>query len=150
MLQHRLRKPAAGRVAAAKGKGSAHPLKGILKSFFCGAASCLALLCTAALLFEKTNLPLALVYPAACLAAAVGAFVSGLVLAWSWARYRLLAGLACGAFCCLCLLLAAVAGGSIPQADGRNLSLLIVLLLGGTAGGAAAAMFAPARAGQVH
>ena len=134
----------ARRSAGKKRTGTAGALCGIALSFLCGAGCCLLLLCGAALAFAHTALPLALARPVACAAAAGGAFVSGLVLARSWGRRKLLAGLGCGGFYCACLLLSSLAAGGAPQPGAGELSLLAAVLLGGTAGGAAAALRDPA------
>ena len=132
----------ARRAAGKKQTGTAGAVRGIALSFLCGAGCCLLLLCGAALAFAHTALPLAL--PVACAAAAGGAFVSGLVLARSWGRRKLLAGLGCGGFYCACLLLSSLAAGGALQPGAGELSLLAAVLLGGTAGGAAAALRDPA------
>ena len=67
-----------------------------------------------------------------------------LVLARSWGRRKLLAGLGCGGFYCACLLLSSLAAGGALQPGAGELSLLAAVLLGGTAGGAAAALRDPA------
>lgn len=116
----------------------------ILRSFLLGIGCCLLLLCGIAWLFERTTLPLTLVRPAACFAAAIGVYISGMDLARACANYKLLIGLACGVFYCLCLFLAALMAGGLPIPDSGNLSLAAAVLLSGTAGGATAALRQPA------
>lgn len=116
----------------------------ILRSFLLGVGVCMALLCAIAWLFERTTLPLTLVRPAACLAAAIGVYISSMDLARACTSYKLLIGLACGGFYCLCLFMAALIAGGFPIPDSGNLSLAAAVLLSGTAGGATAALRQPA------
>ena len=106
-------------VCRKKRTGTAGAVRGIALSFLCGAGCCLLLLCGAALAFAHTALPLALARPAACAAAAGGAFVSG----WCWraagGRRKLLAGLGCGGFYCACLLLSLRWQPGAPRSRGR-------------------------------
>lgn len=115
----------------------------IVRSFLLGTVSCALLLCILSLIFEKTTLPLTLVRPAACLAASVGVYLSGWDLARGFARYKLLIGLGCGAFYCLCLVAAALFAGGIASPTTGNLSLAAAILLSGMAGGATAALRQP-------
>lgn len=115
----------------------------IVRSFLLGIVSCALLLCILSLIFEKTTLPLTLVRPAACLAASVGVYLSGWDLARGFSRYKLLIGLGCGFFYCLCLVAAALFAGGIASPTTGNLSLAAAVLLSGTAGGATAALRQP-------
>ena len=89
-------------------------------------------------------MPLTLVRPLACAAAAAGAFVSAWVFAARVRRQRLLCGLGCGVFYAVCQLTAAWAvNGSLPAGSGA-LMLPLALLCSGVAGGALAAVLAGA------
>ena len=112
----------------------------VLRSFLAGVGSAAAVLCLLSVIFANTGLPLNWVGPAACMAAGLGAFVSGLVLGCSVGRLRLLAGAACGVFYCLCAIAASLLAARMPSASEANLSLLAVLMLGALAGGAAGAL----------
>lgn len=112
----------------------------ILRSFFAGAGTGMGVLCLMAVVFSKTNFPLNWIGPAACGAAAVGAFVSGMVLSHSVNRFKLLMGMACGAFYCLCSMGASLLNSRMPSVDETNISLLAVLMLGAVAGSAAGAL----------
>ena len=94
----------------------------------------------AALLLTHTPLPLHLVRPMACLAAAAGAALSGALLAGKIGRQRLICGLVCGAFYSLCLLAAAVLAHGVPSWTHSDTMLPLALLLGGTLGGALSAV----------
>jgi len=113
----------------------------LLKSFGCGMGAMLLIGAAAAAVFSRTALSLELVKPAACGAVAVGALLSGLVLADSLAQRRLLCGLGCGAFYAVCLIAATGLSGQVPVFDRANLFLLGVTLAGGTAGGIVSAAF---------
>lgn len=112
----------------------------VLKSFLAGTGSAILTLCILALVFSKTGLPLDWISPAACSAAVVGTFISGLVLSCGVSRYRLLAGVGCGAFYCLCAVSASLLTSQMPVANKSNLSLLAVLMLGAVSGSAAGAL----------
>lgn len=130
----------AARRKARSGKGQRKLSFAILRSFLAGVGSASLILCLLSLVFANSNLPLNLLTPAACVAAAVGSFVSGLVLSCSVMRYRLLMGIACGTFYCLCAAAASLMSARIPAVNEENLSLLTVLMLGAVAGSAAGAL----------
>lgn len=111
-----------------------------IQAFTAGVGLCFALLAFFALLLTHTPLPLHLVQPMACLAAAAGAALSGYFLANKLARQRLLCGLGCGGFYAVCLLAAAVLVHGVPDWTRSDTMLPVALLLGGTLGGALSAM----------
>lgn len=117
----------------------------LLRTFGCGVGSALVLLAAFAVLLEKAPIPLTMVRPFVCVAAAVGAAVSGVVLAGGIGQKKLLCGLGCGMFYALCLLAASALTGPVALA-GDNLSLLAALLAGGMLGGAISAVRAPGAA----
>lgn len=112
----------------------------VLRSFLAGVGSAALALCLLSVVFANTGLPLTWIGPAACGAAALGSFVSGVVLSCSVMRFRLLAGAACGAFYCLCSVAASLMASRMPAANETNLSLLAVLMFGAVAGSAAGAL----------
>lgn len=143
MNKSKLKKGFPGYRAVRRPRGSAAQTKlffPILRSFLAGVGSAMLVLCLLAVMFANTGLPLNWIGPAACGAAALGSFVSGLVLSCSVMRFRLLAGAACGAFYCLCSLVASLIASRMPAATETNLSLLAVLMLGAVAGSAAGAL----------
>ena len=71
---------------------------------------------------------------------AVGAVLSGLVLAIGIAQKRLLCGVSVGVFYALCLSLTTALSGKPLVFDHVNLALLAALLFGGTAGGVLSAL----------
>ncbi len=115
-------------------------LLSVLRNIVSGISIAVILLCGIAAIFANTNLPLSWIGPAACTAAAAGAFVSGLTLSRSIERFRLFAGLGCGIFYCLCSLLGSLMASHIPAISSSNLSLLAVLFFGAVAGSAAGAL----------
>lgn len=121
-------------------RGQAAPAWILVQVFAAGVGLCLLLLALAALLLTHTPLPLHLVRPMACLAAAAGAALSGVLLAGKIGRQRLICGLACGAFYSLCLLAAAVLAHGMPNWTRSDTMLPLALLLGGTLGGALSAV----------
>ena len=94
----------------------------------------------AAQIFAHTALSLELVKPATCASVAVGAVLSGLVLANGIAQKRLLCGVSVGVFYVLCLSLTTALSGKPLVFDHVNLALLAALLFGGTAGGVLSAL----------
>lgn len=93
--------------------------------------------------FGRTDfsaLSLELVKPATCASVAVGAVLSGLVLANGIAQKRLLCGVSVGVFYALCLSLTTALSGKPLVFDHVNLALLAALLFGGTAGGVLSAL----------
>ena len=94
----------------------------------------------AAQIFAHTALSLELVKPATCASVAVGAVLSGLVLANGIAQKRLLCGVSVGVFYALCLSLTTALSGKPLVFDHVNLALLLALLFGGTAGGVLSAL----------
>ena len=117
-------------------RGQAAPAWMLAQVFAAGAGLCLLLLALCALLLTHTPLPLHLVRPMACLAAAAGAALSGYLLAGKIGRQRLICGLVCGAFYSLCLLAAAILVHGVPS----DTMLPLALLLGGALGGALSAV----------
>lgn len=137
-MEKKINKPSPRRAKGGRGKN-----KGVLAlvcSFGCGTGSAVLLMAICALVFERTALPLQLVKPVACAVAGVGAMVSGAVLAGFLGRQRLLCGLGCGVFYCLCLLAATLIRAGGIALEGSNVTLLAALLLGGAAGGAFSAL----------
>lgn len=122
----------------------------LFAGFAVGTGAALFLCAGAAALFARTALSLELVKPAACGAAAVGAFLSGLVLADGIRQKKLLCGLAAGVFYALCALAAtALFGEALSVESPLNLALLGALVFGGTAGGVFSAVIGvPARTPQ--
>lgn len=115
-------------------------LRAIVVSFVCGVALSGLLLCLFAALLAHTSLPLTLVRPMACAAAAAGVAVSGLLLARQIKKGLLLCGLSCGLFYAICQLVAAwLVQGAFPQSG--DLVLTFALLLSGVFGGALAAVW---------
>lgn len=114
--------------------------KSLLWAFAGGAVASILMLAIFAWLFANTSLSLGLVRPFACVATALGAAVSGWLLAKQIGRQFLLCGISCGGFYAVCQWLAAIAlnGNSVWQSE--NLMLPIALLLGGLSGGALAAL----------
>lgn len=137
-------RPHARRGARRTESGGAMLLRAAVIAFAGGAGVCLLLLALFALLLTYAPVPLTLVRPLACAAAAAGAFVSAWVFATRVRRQRLLCGLCCGVFYAACQLAAAWAvNGSLPAGSGA-LMLPLVLLCSGVAGGALAAVRAGA------
>ena len=121
-------------------RGQRAPAWMLVQVFAAGVGLCLLLLALSALLLTHTPLPLHLVRPMACLAAAAGAALSGYLLAGKIGRQRLVCGLVCGAFYALCLLAAAFLVHGVPSWTRSDTMLPLALLLGGTLGGALSAM----------
>ena len=122
-------------------------LPAVLRSFAAGVGTATALLCLLSVAFANTSLPLNWIGPAA---AAVGAFVSGLLISRAVPRLKLLAGLGFGCFYCLCTITASLLASRIPTVDSTNLSLLAVLLLGALTGSTAGALQTGSRAAGMH
>lgn len=112
----------------------------LLGSLAAGMAAGLLLLCLFAAALAKFPVPLTLVKPFACVAAAAGAMVSGLLLANGLGRQKMLCGLGCGIFYSVCLVAATVLTGYSVDLTGASATVLLALLLGGLMGGAAAAL----------
>ena len=112
----------------------------LLAAFGCGVGSCMLLLAACAFLLTHTALPLGLVRPMACMAAAAGAAVSAAVLAHQCREKLLLCGLGCGVFYTACLLGASLLAGGEVNWQGSNVMLPIALLLGGLLGSAVTAL----------
>lgn len=112
----------------------------LLAAFGCGVGSCMLLLAACAFLLTHTALPLGLVRPMACMAAAAGAAVSAAVLAHQCGEKLLLCGLGCGVFYTACLLGASLLAGGEVTWQGSNVMLPIALLLGGLLGSAVTAL----------
>lgn len=118
-----------------RARGQNAPVWILVQVFAVGAGLCLFMMVLSAFLLTYTPLPLHLVRPMACLAAAAGASLSGYLLAGKVGRQRLLCGLACGAFYSLCLLAAAFLVHGVPAWTRSDTMLPLALLLGGTLGG---------------
>lgn len=131
-------RPAAAR-AARIGSGPAC-LPAILLAFGCGTGTTALLLAVLAFVLERFSLPLTAVPPMAVAAAWTGAAVSGWVLGSKIGRLRLVCGLGCGVFYCMCLLLAGFALTGTVALSGANLAVPVALLLGGLAGGTLSAL----------
>ena len=137
-------RPHARRSARRTESGGAMLLRAAVIAFAGGAGVCLLLLALFALLLTYAPVPLTLVRPLACAAAAAGAFVSAWVFAARVRRQRFLCGLGCGVFYAGCQLTAAWAvNGSLP-AGSDAMMLPLALLCSGVAGGALAAVRAGA------
>ena len=126
-------------ICKVRSKSSGHLSWLLIKSFGCGVGTAILLFALAAQIFAHTALSLELVKPAACASVAVGAVLSGLVLANGIAQKRLLCGVSVGVFYALCLSLTTALSGKPLVFDHVNLALLAALLFGGTAGGVTAA-----------
>lgn len=136
-------RPAAPKAARAARK-TAGPGRGLvpamLLSFGCGSGAAMLLLAAFAFALERFSLPLAAVQPMAVAAVWVGAAVSGWVLGSRLGRLRLLCGVACGVFYCLCLAAAGLVLAGTVDYRTVNLAVPIALLLGGLAGGTLSAL----------
>lgn len=119
----------------------------ILRSLAAGVGTAILMMCLLSLAFANTALPLKWLEPAACGAAALGAFVSGLLISRGVPRLKLLAGAGFGVFYCLCAVVASLLSSRIPTTDSSNLSLLAVLVLGALTGSAAGALQTSGQAG---
>ena len=122
-------------ICKVRSKSSGHLSWLLIKSFGCGVGTAILLFALAAQIFAHTALSLELVKPATCASVAVGAGLSGLVLANGIAQKRLLCGVSVGVFYALCLSLTTALSGKPLVFDHVNLALLAALLFGGTAGG---------------
>ena len=121
-------------ICKVRSKSSGHLSWLLIKSFGCGVGTAILLFALAAQIFAHTALSLELVKPATCASVAVGAVLSGLVLANGIAQKRLLCGVSVGVFYALCLSLTTALSGKPLVFDHVNLALLAALLFGGTAG----------------
>ncbi|MGN0983612.1 MAG: TIGR04086 family membrane protein [Gemmiger sp.] len=123
------------------GSGAAPRLPWVLLgSLAAGMTTGLLMLCLFAAMLVRFPVPLTLVKPFACVAAAAGAMVSGLLLANGLGRQKLLCGLGYGLFYSVCLAAAAVLRGYSVDLTGAGATVLLALVLGGLMGGAAAAL----------
>ena len=104
-------------ICKVRSKSSGHLSWLLIKSFGCGVGTAILLFALAAQIFAHTALSLELVKPATCASVAVGAVLSGLVLANGIAQKR-----------------------KPLVFDHVNLALLAALLFGGTAGGVLSAL----------
>ena len=127
-------------ICKVRSKSSGHLSWLLIKSFGCGVGIAILLFALAAQIFAHTALSLELVKPATCASVAVGAVLSGLVLANGIAQKRLLCGVSVGVFYALCLSLTTALSGKPLVFDHVNLALLAALLFGGTAGGVLSAL----------
>ena len=119
-------------ICKVRSKSSGHLSWLLIKSFGCGVGTAILLFTLAAQIFAHTALSLELVKPATCASVAVGAVLSGLVLANGIAQKRLLCGVSVGVFYALCLSLTTALSGKPLVFDHVNLALLAALLFGGT------------------
>lgn len=109
-------------------------LRPLLVGTAVGTLGCMALLMLMALVIQKVDVPRSAVLPLAIAAAAVGAFLAGLVAAAMAKQKGLLLGIACGLTLFLLILLAGFA--RYAGVDGGNAAVkLAVLLLAGGIGG---------------
>lgn len=108
-------------------------------SFLCGTAVLLLALCTFAFLLAHTPVPLTLVRPFACIAAALGVALSGVIFAQKIGRRFLLCGIVCGLFYAACQLFAAYLLQGVSFVQNGSIMLSIVVLMSGLFGGAFAA-----------
>ena len=118
-------------ICKVRSKSSGHLSWLLIKSFGCGVGTAILLFALAAQIFAHTALSLELVKPATCASVAVGAVLSGLVLANGIAQKRLLCGVSVGVFYALCLSLTTALSGKPLVFDHVNLALLAALLFGG-------------------
>lgn len=109
-------------------------------SFLCGAVLILLLLCLFAFLLAHSSLPLTLVRPFACAAAAMGVATSGFIFARKIHQQYLLCGLACGVFYICCQLLAVFLLQGADSLRNGSITLSLVILMSGLFGGAFAAV----------
>lgn len=114
--------------------------KNILWAFVGGVIAGLLALAISAWLFANTSLSLGLVRPFACGAAALGAVVSGWLLAKWVGRQFLLCGIGFGCFYSVCQWIASIAMNGSNVWRQENLMMPIALILGGLLGGALAAL----------
>ena len=135
-------------ICKVRSKSSGHLSWLLIKSFGCGVGTAILLFALAAQIFAHTALSLELVKPAACASVAVGAVLSGLVLANGIAQKRLLCGVS--VFYALCLSLTTALSGKPLVFDHVNLALLAALLFGGTAGGVLSALGAVGNTAPEH
>ena len=136
----RTRKGTARRSARRTESGGAALLRAAITAFAVGVLVCVLLLALFALLLTHAPLPLTLVRPLSCAAAAFGVFFSGWVFAKRSGRQMLLCGLGCGTFYAACQLSAAWAVNGRVFLGREAWMLPLMLLLSGTAGGALAAV----------
>lgn len=108
-------------------------------SFLCGAAVILLALCVFSFLLAHAPIPLTLVRPFACAAAALGGALSGLLFAKKMGQRFLLCGLVCGLFYAACQLLSAYLLQGTAFLQNGSIMLSLVILMSGLFGGAFAA-----------
>ena len=111
-------------------------------SFLGGIAVILLAMCIFSLLLAHAPVPLTLVRPFACAAAALGVAFSGSLFAKKVGQRFLLCGLVCGLFYAICQLLAAYLLQGNAFLQNGSFLLSVVVLMSGLFGGA----FAAARA----
>lgn len=134
-------RPSGRRTVKGKPSGPAEQmLRAAVRAFGCGVGVSLLLLALFAVLLANTPMPLSMVRPMACAAVAVGAALSGAVLAGRVGCKLLLCGLGCGVFYAVCQLVAAFAVHGAVFAQNGGVMLAVVLLMSGTLGGALAAV----------
>lgn len=122
------------------GKPTARPVATAVVSIAAGLLVCIGLFAAFAALLTAAPIPLSAARPLACLGAAVGAAVSGYLMAKSMGRALLLCGLGSGVFYAVCVLLAgAITQGSLERQSADWL-LPAALVLGGMFGGALVAV----------
>lgn len=114
-------------------------VRAAILAFVCGIALCMILLCVFAFLLANTTLPLTLVRPMTCAAAAVSVAVSSLVFSKQMGQRFLLYGLACGLFYAGCQLIAVCLLHGVSFLQSGNYTLALVLVMSGLFGGAMAA-----------
>lgn len=134
-------RPVGGKAGKGKPSGSIEQmLRAAVLAFCCGAGLCLLLMALFAVLLANTPLPLSMVRPMACAAAAMGVALSGTVFAGCVGRKLLLCGLGCGVFYAACQLVTAFAVHGAAFVQNGGVMLAVVLLMSGTLGGALAAV----------
>lgn len=110
-----------------------------MQSFVCGTLLCVLLLCGFAFLLANTPLPLSLVRPFSCLAAAAGVALSSLFFSKKIGQRYLLCGGLCGLFCAACQLTASFVMQGPAFWQNGSLLMAAVLMMSGLFGGAFAA-----------
>lgn len=109
-------------------------------ALFAGVILCILCLGLFAMLLTTTSLPLTMVRPFACAAAAAGSVVSGFLLAKKTGKQYLLCGLGCGAFYAICQTIAAFVCNGTVFRQGSDAMLPLALILGSLFGSMLAAL----------
>lgn len=133
-------RPSSHPIGGHKRSSSNRLAEAMVLALFGGVALCVLCLGLFAMLFTTTSLPLNLVRPFACTAAAVGSIVSGFLLAKKVGRQYLLCGLGCGVFYAVCQTVAAFVCNGTVFRQGSDLMLPLALVLGSLFGSMLAAV----------